>query len=196
MPSQYQALIFDLDNTLVTSQLDFALIRQSIDCPQGQDIIAYLDTLPAAERQHKESIVYEFEMREAQQAQAFPGAVELLSSLQRMSVPYGIVTRNCRDAAQRKLDITNLQVGTLIAREDAPAKPDPSALLMLAKTWQMQPQQMAYVGDFRYDLEAARNAGMAGILLWPDIQKTPEYAEMADHVIEHLDELNSLISAR
>jgi len=53
----------------------------------------------------------------------------------------------------------------VLTREDAPAKPDPTALLMVANTWQLRPEDCLYVGDFIYDQQAAENAGMRWFLV-------------------------------
>jgi FMN phosphatase YigB (HAD superfamily) len=52
----------------------------------------------------------------------------------------------------------------LKAREDAAPKPDPEALLALAAQWRLSPAHCAYIGDFRYDIEAAQRAGMLPVL--------------------------------
>ncbi len=40
-----RGIVFDLDGTLVTSNLDFSLIRSELGCPDGLDVLAYVDQL-------------------------------------------------------------------------------------------------------------------------------------------------------
>jgi len=53
----------------------------------------------------------------------------------------------------------------VLTRECAPAKPDPTALLMIAEQWQIAPTQCLYVGDYIYDQLAAEKAGMRWVLV-------------------------------
>lgn len=45
-------------------------------------------------------------------------------------------------------------------REGVPTKPDPTALLAIAKELGVSPQKILYVGDSGVDMDAGRNAGM------------------------------------
>ena len=107
-------------------------------------------------------------------------------------MPMAIVTRNFQQAAQIKIRNNAMPITRVITREDAPAKPNPEALLLIAREWQLKPERILYVGDFRYDVEAANNAGMHSCLYAPDEQ--PDYAHQADLVIRHFDELTQQLT--
>jgi phosphoglycolate phosphatase-like HAD superfamily hydrolase len=47
-----------------------------------------------------------------------------------------------------------------LTREDAPPKPDPQGLLSIAANWAIDCGDIAYIGDYKYDIQAAHNAGM------------------------------------
>ena len=116
-----------------------------------------------------------------------PGAAELLAALCAAGIPTGIVTRNSRPAAQRTLELLAAPAVELVTREDAAPKPAPDGLLLLAGRWRLAPARLVYVGDFRFDLEAAANAGMRSALyLQPDNR---HYASMADRAFDHFDQL-------
>ena len=76
-----------------------------------------------------------------------------------------IVTRNCREATAIKLANNAIPIDIVLTREDAPAKPDPTALLMVARQWQLNAEDCLYVGDFIYDQLAAENAGMKWLMV-------------------------------
>ncbi len=188
-----RAMIFDLDGTLVSSSLDFPLIRRELGCPEGVDLLAYIDGLPQTQQEWAHELVLRHEMNDAIKAQVLPGVESLLFKLNRLDIRTGIVTRNSSDATRLKLSGTGIVVDRVLTREDAPAKPDPQALLQLCREWEIRPGQAMYVGDFRYDVEAANNAGVQACLYAPETE--PDYAHLADLVIEHFDELITLVSA-
>ena len=183
-----KGVIFDLDGTLVSSQLDFKWLRQQVNCPPGEDILAFTATLKdpyLKDRAH--SIIEQHELDDAHQASWIPGAKSFVESLNKLNYPMAIVTRNFQQAAQIKIRNNAMPITRIITREEAPAKPDPTALLQIASEWRLKPEQVMYVGDFRYDVEAANNAGMRSCLYAPD--ELPGYAHQADQVIRHFDEL-------
>ena len=80
---------------------------------------------------------------------------------------------------------------SLIAREDAAAKPDPEGLLKIARRFGLDTADMLCVGDFLYDLQAAANAGMASCLYDP--AGDSPHADAADYVVHHFDQLADLM---
>lgn len=156
-----RGVIFDLDGTLVSSTLDFALIRQQIGCPENTDLLSFIDAMPVeSERDQAARIVLQHELDDARNAMWLSGAREFVSRLAQQQLPMAIVTRNCIQATAIKLQNNQVPIDLVITREDAPAKPQPDALLMVAQEWQLPPEQLLYVGDYVYDELAAQNAGM------------------------------------
>jgi phosphoglycolate phosphatase-like HAD superfamily hydrolase len=51
-------------------------------------------------------------------------------------------------------------------------------LLHLAERWQVAPNQLVMVGDYRFDLECARAAGACSVLV--NLAQNP-WPELADH---------------
>jgi len=188
MIKKIKAVIFDLDGTLVSSRLDFNWLRQQISCPENEDILTFTANLSDPKLQQRaHAIIEQHELDDAQAASWLPGAKRLVNHLHRHNYPLAIVTRNFSEAAQIKLRNNTMPITRVITREDAPAKPDPTALLMVAEEWHLTPEQIMYIGDYRYDIEAANRASMMSCLYAPD--KQPDYASQADIVIQHFDEL-------
>lgn len=159
--SAVKGVIFDLDGTLIESSLDFKKMRDDIGCPQTQDILEFIDALPnPADKQAAEAVVLQHELDDAQSAKWLPVGLAMIEQAQSLSLPMAIVTRNCHQAAHIKLTNNQAPINFILTREDAPPKPDPTALLMVAEEWGIAPEELMYVGDFRYDKEAAINAGM------------------------------------
>lgn len=187
-------VIFDLDGTLVSTELDFNLIKAQVGCPLDDDLLAFIDTLPSAYmREEALEIVHKHELLDAQQAKLLPGVAEAVSALKAQGVDMAIVTRNYDRAAALKLKNNPLPIETVLTRSDAPAKPNPSALNAIATLWQLDQSRILYVGDYLYDIQAAHNANMRACLYAPN--DIPDYAAQAEYLIHHFCELPKLISA-
>lgn len=176
MLHHFLGVIFDLDNTLVTCSLNFTEMKQEIGCPQDQDILTFVGTLNDEQREAAELTIFAHEMLDAQSSVWMPGAKATIDELVRLSVPLAIVTRNCRAVAEIKIKQNSIPISTVLTREDAKPKPDPEALLLIAEEWKIDTFNVAYVGDFIYDIEAAQRANMAPIWYQPDMDRQPNSA--------------------
>ncbi len=186
-PRRFQALLFDLDGTLVDTRLDFAALRRELGFPEGIGLLEHLDTLPAAQADRARALIHRHEMAGAAAATWIDGAEALLATLHRRGVPTAILTRNSRAAVACTHDALNLPVDLILTREDCAPKPDPDGLLRIADQLRLVPAHCLYVGDFVYDLRAARNAGMAAGLLLNG--NNGHFTDQADLVVGHLGEL-------
>ena len=184
-----RGLIFDMDGTLVDSRLDFSAMRQEMELPAGMPILeAIRDMPPGPRREMCCQILNRHEAEAIERAVLIAGADRLAATLQELALPHAILTRNARKPARAML--TALQLTSfrpVLAREDAPAKPDPAGILKICEEWGFCPEEVVMVGDFRFDIEAGRNAGTQTILLAEGDR--PEFADLADFVISSLDEM-------
>lgn len=159
--SKVKGIIFDLDDTLVKTSLNFAAIKRDIGCPAHADILTFIDTLACPLEQKKaHKTVLSHELHDAQTSTWLPGAKCFVQKAKDKALPVAIVTRNCREATAIKIRKNSINIEHVITREDAPAKPDPTALLSIANEWQIDTADIAYLGDYIYDIQAAHNAEM------------------------------------
>ncbi|CCQ10551.1 putative hydrolase/phosphatase protein [Pseudoalteromonas luteoviolacea B = ATCC 29581] len=192
MNKGYRGVIFDLDGTLMTSALDFSAIRSAIGCPAHWDILQYIESIPCeVTQQQKRQQVIQFELDDANESEVIDGVLSTLSLFNEQRIPMAIVTRNCRLASNIKINRGSLPIDLVLSREDAPAKPDPSALLIVAQQWQLAPHQCLYVGDYLYDLQAAKNANMASCLFAP--HEVPTYHAEATWLIKDFKALSQIV---
>lgn len=187
--------IFDLDGTLTRPQHDFDAIRCELGIPEGQPILEYLEALPKARaaRLYERLDVIEDALAESVQPQ--PGCARLLERLAACDIGLGILTRNSRSNAMRCLEILGVQnlfdPACVLGRSETPPKPHPGGILRLLQHWQCSPGDAVMVGDFRFDLEAGRAAGVltvhldtAGTFPWPTL--TDLRVRSLEDILAHL----------
>lgn len=182
-----RGVIFDLDGTLVDSRLDFAAIRAATGCPDGLGLIEYAEGLVEDEAARVHRIIHEHEMAGARAASWIPGADDWLAALRRQGLPTGILTRNARVPTALTLSRLGIDVDVVLTREDCRPKPDPDGLLRIARQWNLPCEALVYVGDFRYDIEAARRAGMQAWFY--DTGRHSHFGDDADRVFRDFLEL-------
>lgn len=183
--------IFDMDGTLTVAVHDFEAIRVQLDLPPGQPILEALDALPPGEAAPRRVQLIEIERQLAADAVPAPGAVELVSRLADSGARLGILTRNDKALAHLTLEACGLDGffddDDVLGREECAPKPSPEGIVRLLARWQLTAEHGVMVGDFRFDLEAARSAGVASV--WVDLERDGAFADLADVVVEELVEL-------
>lgn len=191
-PKQLRAIVFDLDNTLVSSKMDFEWLRTQIGCPPSLDVLHYSNTIACpTQRASIQQKILDHEVEDAQASYTMPGCTALLQYIESQALHTAIITRNCLQAAQAKVDHNQLGITRIISREHYPPKPSPDALIALAKEWQIAPEALLYVGDYLYDIEAATNANMPSCLVTHG--KNSPFVEQASVVVNHLHDLIGLL---
>jgi HAD superfamily hydrolase (TIGR01509 family) len=183
--------IFDLDGTLTVAAHDFAAIRARLGLPPGEPILEALAALPARRAAPLWRELDALELELAQRARAAPGAAELLGALRARGARLGILTRNSHGNAELSLRAAGLRTffaaEDLVAREHAPPKPRPDGIRRLLARWGARPEQAVMVGDYRFDLEAGRAAGVATVYV--DLDGSRAFAHQADLRVRGLEEL-------
>jgi haloacid dehalogenase superfamily, subfamily IA, variant 3 with third motif having DD or ED/haloacid dehalogenase superfamily, subfamily IA, variant 1 with third motif having Dx(3-4)D or Dx(3-4)E len=155
--------VFDMDGTLTLAVHDFPAIKRALGIPQEHDILTHLAALPDDEAAAKHAWLLEHERELAVASRAAPGAVELVRALHGAGYRLGILTRNAHELAL--ITLAAIGVGDCFLTEDvlgrgeADPKPSPDGLLRLAARWDVAPQRMLMVGDYRFDLDCARARG-------------------------------------
>lgn len=183
--------IFDLDGTLTQPQHDFDAIRLALGIPAGRPILEYLSALPASESAPLYFRLDAIEDALAETAKPQPGCARLLHHLADRGVALGILTRNSRSNAQRCLEILGVrdlfEAACILGRDEAPPKPHPGGIQTLLEQWRCGPDDAVMVGDFRFDLEAGRAAGVLTVLL--DSAATFPWPELTDLGVSSLDDI-------
>jgi len=94
-----------------------------------------------------------------------PGAVRLLAELRELGVVYGIATSGRRPEINASLEVLGVGAETVVVeRGDVlRAKPEPDLFVTCAQRLGVEPVDCYVVGDAVWDLLAARRAGMLSV---------------------------------
>jgi HAD superfamily hydrolase (TIGR01509 family) len=160
-----RAVIFDLDGTLTEPLLDFEAMRREIGIASGLPILEALANATDAEKARAEEILRRHELAAIADARLSEGCVELLELLAAQRVPAAILTRNMRDAVSAFTRRFALSFAAVYTREDGPPKPAPDGAAWLCQAMGFAPEDTLAVGDYKYDVMAARAAGCRTALL-------------------------------
>ena len=186
-----RAVVFDLDDTLVVSTVDFAkfkgLVLRRIG-GFGDDVGMYdpSDTIvkildrferrmaergaPEAEVRRMladlDTIMDAVEMEKVEGTAALPGAKDVLQMLRDRGVKVGVLTRGCAEYAERALTLTGLH-GLVDAMEcrnsHTRPKPYPDSYLRLVGALGVDKDETVFVGDHPIDAQCADNARVSFI---------------------------------
>lgn len=172
--------IFDMDGTLTMGRHDFEAIRQDLGLPAGAPILEALNAMSPTEAEPLWQILNEHEHRAAENPTSMPGALELLEALAERQVRMGIITRNMMPVAHKTLAACGFdgffEETSILDRDSCIPKPSPEGVLHLLNVWEASPDDTVMVGDYLFDLQAGRAAGVATIHVdttgqfpWPDM---------------------------
>jgi len=160
-----RGVVFDLDGTLVDSQLDFDAMRREMELPPDQPILEALVRLEPRQAASCQAILHRHELAGADRATLLPGASELVAMLHTCSVRLAIATRNSRQIAAATLAKHDLAIELVFTRDDGPVKPDPWAVHEACRQWDVAASDVVVIGDYRFDVECGRAAGAHTVLL-------------------------------
>lgn len=180
-----QALLFDLDGTLVDSVYQHVLawqealdragiavsvwrIHRKIGMSGGLFAHALLretgrpvssEDAARLRRLHAEAYA-----RRSSQVRPLPGARDLLTLLSEIGVPWAIATSGHKETAGPVLDLLEIPPGVPVITRDAVdrAKPDPDLFLAAAAALGVEVADAMVIGDSVWDMLAARRARALG----------------------------------
>lgn len=158
-----RCVIFDLDNTLVDSDLDFAQIKAEIGTDMS--ILEFRATQDQAGQLRVDEILGRHERRAAATCDLLAGARELLDFLQGRGVKTALLTRNSRTSVETVMDCHNVTFDCVVTREDSEPKPSPAPVLFICEKLRVKPANTMMVGDYLYDMQSGKRAGATTMLV-------------------------------
>lgn len=217
-----QAVLFDLDGTLIDTAADFIRIIQGMCRKEGRAIVdadlirtqvsegaramvklvyPELDVDDPVFLAHRQRFLDIYGADIAVDTDLFAGMYPLLEDLEQHQIPWGIVTNKPRWLSESLLKALNLteRCAVLVCPEDVKnTKPDPEPMYLAADHLKIDAKQIIYVGDHPRDIDAGRHAEMYTILAaygyLPLQYKDNLEAWQADRIVNNVTELHQVIN--
>ncbi|MDH3634437.1 MAG: HAD family hydrolase [Gammaproteobacteria bacterium] len=183
--------IFDLDGTLTVSAHDFDHIRRELGLAPETPILEALHAMPEGEAEPLWDSLNELEFYYAGKASVMQGASDLLEKLHDNGRQLAILTRNTMPVVKQTLQACKIDhffpLHHILDRDACMPKPSPDGVRQLLDLWQAEADDTVMVGDYLYDLEAGKGAGVATVHL--DTRGDVDWSEFTDIRVEELGEL-------
>jgi phosphoglycolate phosphatase len=204
---QLDAVIFDLDGTLVQLTIDFDQMRASVveivarygaavDSRRQElltlELIADVTTefkrccpdRAARFEAEAHAAIEAIEVEAARRADLFSGVPELLAWLRARDLKLGIITRNCRAAAGEVLNSLEPLIDVVLTRDDVPAvKPDPLHLRWALEALAVRGERSLMVGDHPLDVVTGQAVGAFTAAVLRPGETSERYAAVSPDLI-------------
>jgi 2-phosphoglycolate phosphatase len=209
-----QAVLFDLDGTLVDSAPDLAGAANELRQAHGLPALAFEALRPMVGTGARGMLdaafgigpgdvrfdalrtdfLNRYEARILRETRVFARMEAVLQALEQRGLPWGVVTNKIARFSVPLVEGLGLmsRCAVLISGDStAHAKPHPAPLLEAARRLDVPPQRCIYIGDDRRDVEAGRGARMPTLAAaWGYLGRGESVHDWnADAVLHHPEEL-------
>jgi pyrophosphatase PpaX len=208
----YQAVVFDLDGTVVDSvELIILSFQHAIREVLGREIsreesIAWVgrplhEQMVLFSPEHADELVQvyrEWNHREHDRMlKLYDGILQLLDSLNHAGVKIGLVTSKSRFTTQMAFDLTGIEAyfdASVCSDESTGNKPSPDPIFTCLEQLGVEPAEAAYVGDSPADIQAAHAAGVEALAVtWGVFGVAALEAEKPDLLVHTIAELQEVL---
>ncbi len=183
-----------MDGTLTESAHDFEFMRRELGITSQAPILEELHAMPAEQAAPLWHKLNQMEEHFAGQSSLKHGAAELLEKLQVRGVKLAILTRNTMPVVEKTLTACGIDKyfpeQHRLDRDSCTPKPSPDGIYQLLELWQVEAANTVMVGDYLYDLQAGRSAGVTTIHLDTRDITWPEFTDIK---VRHLTEIMALL---
>jgi phosphoglycolate phosphatase len=207
--NQIKLIIFDLDDTLIRSRINYPALRAQIldffsDYQSSLEEIPILGLVKRLQRMNSEyyipakTLVEETEHNAALNARIIEGADSIPDILSRYNIHGAIYTNNSSQTVNLYLNnprFSFLNEFFILTRNDITnPKPDPEGIFnIISRFNNMQKENTIYIGDSYIDAGAAYEAGIRWILYNSRNLNLENFISEPSAIINHWSELESLL---
>lgn len=180
-----KGFIFDLDGTLINSlpvvraSLNTTLLKFSGRVYTSQELTSlfgpteegiFKTLFPDSWREVLEFYLTEYDRIHLPYAKPFPGIIEALSLLHERKIKLALVSGKGPGSMEISLNHSGLKrffEVIITGSEQRASKPE--HIRQVLALWDFSPEEVAYIGDIAYDVQAAREVGVLPIsALWAE----------------------------
>ena len=181
-----KCVLFDLDGTLVDTAPDLGGAANRVRADLGLPPLPLSQYRPVASAgargllgvalgiglddaewpQRHDAFLDYYRGHLADESVLFPGMAELLTTLERNGIPWGVVTNKpgwLTTPLMQQLDLSTRAACVVSGDDVATPKPAPDSILLACSRISLQPSDCVYVGDDKRDIDAGRAAGLRTI---------------------------------
>ena len=219
-----RAIIFDLDGTLINSTIAFHKMKTLVISHLEQSGVqhGWLNTgllnqdieararayfhdhkIPNTEIQRiftrVTQIMNDIELEAIETVQPYPDAVETLQQISELGFILGVLTRSCREYAEKALvKVQFHRFFTAIAARDEvnDPKPDPKHAQLLLKRLKVHPSETLLVGDSQTDLLSAYNSNIRCAWINRQNSNLPPNTPQPDYELSSLTHLPEIVKIK
>jgi len=217
--TDYTAVLFDLDGTLLDTLDDLALAanqvleqhglpvhpREAYKYFVGDGLMTLIERIVPDDKQDP-GLLAELadDFREVYgktwqvHSRPYPGIDDMLSRLAEHGLRLAVLSN--KPHAFTLLCVDNLLADhqfdlVLGQRDGVPKKPDPAGALEVAATLDIAPEHFLYLGDTAVDMETAKRAGMCAVgVLWGFREEDELHQAGADHLVQSPEQVLELLA--
>jgi len=218
-----EAVVFDLDGTLINSVIQFEKMKQmmitylekagvtpgllddgmlnfEITSKATEDLRAkgFGEECIAAVLGGVSEIMNHVELESVDRAAATEGVQEALRDLKAKGLKLGVMTRGCREYAERVLSRLGLReyFDAVVARDDVEKpKPNPEHAFHLLSLLGVSAAEALYVGDHWSDAECAKQAGLRFVFFGRPGQDTQPQGGLSFEAVDDIRDIVKLVNA-
>ena len=223
MSSNIQAVIFDLDGTLLDTLTDLAnsgnAVLEKREAPthpteryktfigEGMENLVraiFPESMRPAEGEETEAVLAdyksEYESRWNDTAVAYAGISELLDECVVRGLKIGVLSNKAHAFCVKCVDgfLPQWKWDVIFGQRDGiPRKPDPAGAVEAAQVVGVAPENCLFIGDSGVDMKTAKSAGMIAVgVKWGFREVSELQKNGADHLVGSPAEILDLITAR
>jgi phosphoglycolate phosphatase len=213
-----QAVLFDMDGTLLDTAPDFIAVIQAMRQDKGlppvaestvRDVVSggaramienAFEVDPASDTFEalRQEFLQRYQDNCAVHSRLYDGMLEILTDIESAGLKWGVVTNKPLRFAQvlmRELQLTERSAVLICPDHVAKSKPDPEPMLLACSQLGIPPASALFIGDDLRDIESGRAAGSRTVAVtygYIHPQDNPR-SWGADAVIDHPRELRALL---
>jgi pyrophosphatase PpaX len=208
---KYPVVLFDLDGTLIdTNELILTSFMHTLEthCPgryTREDVLAYMGE-PLIDQMRRFDLKQAEEMVKTYHAynvahhdlyvKEFPHVAETLEALDKAGVVMGVVSNKRRPGLEmglKRFGFDKYMKTVVCFGDGAKGKPEPDMIFLALEQLGAKPEEALMVGDSRYDLIAAKRAGVksAGVAWSLHAEELKQH--QPDYFLDHMRDLLNVV---